>query len=445
MLINLSIHKEKQMDYEKALISCFIIDYGKSTELIEKKGLNIVSAMFEHKLTKCLYETISEMIKDGVKLEISIINKLCHKKTGTYNLSEIMDISNEVSTCANADFYAEKIYFKHSNKKNMELLRQAAEKIKADNTLNSDTIFQELIDSYNKSEKRINNRFECSNFEQLYVKFAERLLSTGGKTGYDRLDQFVNFQFGYVFTVAGRSGVGKTTYGFQLLKSVCDIDKCHGLMVSMEMPGASLYERTIGTYIGFTTKTGYSKDGLKAKINADVCEMVNKHYENIFVNDQDGLTIEEIEQIIKTARRKTHNLNVVCIDYLGYLKSDINGSNYDKVSANARAIKGLAKRLGIKIILLVQTSRDGEDGTVPVKLHHLRDSGAIEESADIVVGLWGDKDQANRLHGEILKNRDGEKGGKFDCLRYNTYLEECDYTEQKSALDNVFDVKKWSK
>jgi len=426
------------MDYEKSLICCLMIDWHKSIELIEKKGLNITSDMFEHKLPKTLFVVITELIKEGVKIEISIVNKCVHKKIDSYHLSEIVDIYNEVSTTANADFYAEKIYFKYCNKNNMELLRDAAEKIKKDNTANSDEIFQELINSYNKSEKRILNRHEVFNFEQLYLKFAERMLKSNGRTGYQRLDQFVNFQPGYVFTVAGRSGVGKTAYGFQLLKSVCDVDNCHGLMVSMEMPGASLYERTIGTYIGFINKTGYSKDDLKNKINADVCEMVNKHYENILVNDQDGLTIDEIEQIIKTARRKTHNLNVVCIDYLGYLKSCINGSNYEKVSANARAIKGLAKRLGIKIILLVQTSRDGEDGTVPVKLHHLRDSGAIEESADIVVGLWGDKDQANRLHGELLKNRDGEKGGKFDCLRYNTYLEECDYTEQKSALDNAF-------
>jgi len=432
---------EVVMDNEKAYISCLMRDWQRSIEFAEKRGFVITSCMFEHKLTKNIFDCIVMMIEKNLDIDVRLVYNMIKKTNKEISLEEIIDISNEVSHCANSAHYAEMIYFKYHNKNNMELLRQAAEKIKKDNTANSDDIFQELIDSYNKVEKRVNNRHEVFNFEQLFMKYGNRIMQEKSYTGFKHLDEFVIFNNGYVLTIAGRSGVGKTAFGFQLLKSVADSNKKDGLMVSMEMPGASLYERAIGTYIGFTEKIGYTKDGLKNKISNDLCSMVNKQYENIYVNDQDGLTLSEIEHIIKTTQRKTKNLGVVCIDYLGYIKSESGSSNYEKVSIVARGIKGLAKRLDIKIILLVQTSRDGEDGTIPVKLHHLRDSGAIEESADIVIGLWGSVQQANRLHAEILKNRDGEKGAKFDLLRYNTYLEETNYVEEKDKLDKAFNGK----
>lgn len=75
--------------------------------------------------------------------------------------------------------------------------------------------------------------------------------------------------------------------------------------------------------------------------------------------------------------------------------------------------------------MLSQLNRDGgTDGTTPVSIHHFKDSGAIEESADIAIGVWKSPEQQDRLHCQILKNREGENGIRTDYLRYGTYLEE---------------------
>ena len=117
------------------------------------------------------------------------------------------------------------------------------------------------------------------------------------------------------------------------------------------------------------------------------------------------------------------------IDYLGYIRDTESGSAYDKVSRTAKGIKALAKRANIRIVLLCQTSRAGEDGTVPVMLHHLRDSGAIEESADNVLGLWHAQ-ETGRLHGELLKARHGRRNSKMDFITTGLSLTEDDFKEE---------------
>jgi replicative DNA helicase len=148
----------------------------------------------------------------------------------------------------------------------------------------------------------------------------------------------------------------------------------------------------------------------------------------------DSLTLPQIERYIALARESFGSVPVVAIDYLGYLRDATSGSQYDKVSRIAREVKALAKRTGSRIVLACQTSPAGEAGAVPVQLHHLRDSGAIEESADIIIGLWGDVDDPARRHCAILKNRHGRQDVRFDLHNSNLSFTEIPVVEPRARF-----------
>jgi replicative DNA helicase len=126
------------------------------------------------------------------------------------------------------------------------------------------------------------------------------------------------------------------------------------------------------------------------------------------------VSISDIAEYIKLIETdKNTKVGVVGIDYLGLL--DGPGANsYEMVSRLARGVKGLAKMLGLPVVLLAQVSRKGGAGNTAVSLDMGRDSGAIEESADFVLGLWQQEGLSVdseappvELICRILKNRKG--------------------------------------
>jgi replicative DNA helicase len=122
---------------------------------------------------------------------------------------------------------------------------------------------------------------------------------------------------------------------------------------------------------------------------------------------------------------------VICIDYIGYIKPESGKTITEQVANIAKGLKELAKKLNIRVMVLSQLNREGgTDGTTPVSVHHFKDSGAIEESADIAIGMWRSASDKNRVHCSILKNREGELDIKFDFIKYATYMQEADLLEE---------------
>ena len=239
------------------------------------------------------------------------------------------------------------------------------------------------------------------------------------------------FGGGEVLTVAGRSGTLKTTTGLILAHRIAARLGSQCLMVSLEMDAGSLAFRL--ATMANSEERGAEQDGHATRerllTDAAFFGRVSERYKNILTVDRDSLTLEQVELYLSLARERAE-VDVMVIDYLGYLNDAAPGSNYDKVSRLARGVKALAKRAQVRIILLCQTSREGKDGTEPVMLHHLRDSGATEESSDYVLGLWHASEE-NRLHCEILKARHGRRGARFDFINQGLHLIEDEFRDDR--------------
>jgi replicative DNA helicase len=242
--------------------------------------------------------------------------------------------------------------------------------------------------------------------------------------GFDTLNRTVRrFLPGEVLTIAGRSGTGKTSLLIHLARAVAESLDGKSLFVSLEMSAPSLYHRLSTIATATDEWVEVTEDEAHGKVRA--------RFGNQLTVDRDSLTLTQIERYLTLAREGFGAIPVVAIDYLGYVRDTVSGSQYEKVSRIAREIKALAKRAEARLIMACQTSRAGEAGNIPVQLHHLRDSGAIEESADVIVGLWGDTDDPARRHCAILKNRHGWQDVRFDLSNSNLNFSEVPITESK--------------
>lgn len=286
-----------------------------------------------------------------------------------------------------------------------------------------------------KPENRLPLSSDILTVEQASHKWYEQ--NKNGKVcemGYTRLNDAIPFfSIGEVLVVAGRSGTCKTAFGIQISSNISKGLKTNCLFASLEMDSASVFFRMSNIELSKQTQNPCSAQTTAASLvqqGGALLQSVVRSNKHFLIVDKDSLTIEQIESYL-TSARETANIDLLLIDYMGYIRDSEHGSNYEKVSRIAKGVKALAKRQQLRIVLLCQTTREGKDGTEPVLLHHLRDSGAIEESADYIIGLWHSGNEENRLHSEVLKCRNGRRGVKVDFINSGLYLVEEDYVEEK--------------
>ena len=258
------------------------------------------------------------------------------------------------------------------------------------------------------------------------------------------------FSPGEVFAIAARTGVGKTTLGLALFKSITTAETKKGLIFSLEMSGEMLYQRAAFMYFGETGSQDcffnpdFTKNSIDKMKDKKIRSQINNSLTNAIVVDKTKVTIPVMAECLSRARSKYGQIDLVVIDYLGYLNDIQSGNSYEKVSRIVKDCKELAKEMRTRIILLCQTSREGGDGNLPVELNHLRDSGAVEESVDYLLGMWGSKSDSNRIHCKMLKNRWHQKGTLFDLINTNLCITEADSVLEETEPEIKKGGKKWN-
>ena len=236
------------------------------------------------------------------------------------------------------------------------------------------------------------------------------------------------FDVGMVWYIAGRSGTGKTGFGLQVLDNICYATKTHGLFYSIEMEGIPIAERRASQYFYKKHGDAWSDETAQDMIQdsrefAKTCdrETINKFIPSRYdMCVKPAVTLKDITFYIRHLRRQGKEIQTILIDYIGLMKQEA-GDRRNEVSIIARGLKELAKQEQVRVICLTQTTRGAEDGTVPVKLHQLKESGDIEESADIVTGLWRSATVRHSYIG-FLKIRHGGILGKSIIMTDGSYF-----------------------
>ncbi|MDR2838012.1 MAG: replicative DNA helicase, partial [Azonexus sp.] len=244
---------------------------------------------------------------------------------------------------------------------------------------------------------------------------------TGVPTGFIDLDQKTSgFQPGDLIIVAGRPSMGKTAFALNIAESVA-VDS--GLPVgifSMEMGGAQLATRllaSLGRLNSQSLRTGRMSDDEWSKLSFALGKL---HEAPIYIDETGGLTPASLRaRARRLARQYGGKLGLLVIDYIQLMSGNRQGENRaTEVSDISRAIKSLAKELQVPIVALSQLSRKVEERTDKrPMMSDLRESGAIEQDADVILMMYRDEyynkeSPDNKGMAEVIigKQRNGPTG-----------------------------------
>lgn len=388
----------QNIDAEKSLLGAILIDQEvlidvveivKATDFYDKRHGKIFAGMIR------LYQN-----HEGVDL-ITVTDEL--KKNG--HLDEIggstylAELTNHVPTAAHASSYA-------------EIVSQAAVRrrlIKASADINSLAFDENLTvpqllgqseaelfsvsDSSLKQDLTSISDILDTSFDRINDLYVNKGVLRGVKTGYRDLDNMTaGLQRSDLIILAARPAMGKTTLVTNLAYNVATIEKKTVLFFSLEMSKEQLIDRMLADAAGvdsWNIRTGNLTEEDFAKLAEASGEMAEAP---IFIDDTPGVSVLEMRT---KARRAAHDgeLGLIIIDYLQLMQgsgsAQANGNRVQEVSEISRGLKLLARELNVPVIALSQLSRSVESRSPQIpQLADLRESGSIEQDADIVMFIY---------------------------------------------------------
>ena len=383
---------------EQSVIGAMIMDKDAISVACETVGLT--KDDFYNKNYGALFEAIAELYNEGKPVDdITIAEKIGDKNVPKEIASRdsLREIIQAVPTSANIKNYAEIVYEKAMLRRMIKMTEEIANNCYAE----SDTVGNLLDDTEQRVFKLLQSKGSSD-----YVPISEvvrealdriELASastdgiTGISTGFADLDRRTSgLQNSDLILVAARPSMGKTAFVLNLAQNMFKNGKTV-LIFSLEMPKVQLVNRLLaqeGRIDGQKIMSGRldEKDYDSLIEAADVVG-----HSRLIIEDKSGITIPEMRSKCRKYKLE-HNIDIIMIDYLQLMNgSGRSESRQQEISEISRALKGLARELNVPVIALSQLSRAVESRTDhrPM-LSDLRESGAIEQDADIVMFLYRD-------------------------------------------------------
>lgn len=411
---------------EQAVLGAVLIDQQQMDMLQER----LTPASFHAEKHQKIFRRMMELAAEGDPIDIlTLVNKLTEhdEAVAAGGVSYLSRLSSSVPTTANTEHYAsivlEKYLLRQSIESSLALIQQAAtsgdpSKIisglqdtatrlgdmaapKKDFTRLRDV----LMDVYEEAEERYENRNEDRGI-------------TGLPSGFDDLDRMTaGFQKSDLIIVAARPSVGKTAFALNIAQNVGVKTKETVAVFSLEMSEQQLAKRVLcseSRVDASRMRTGYFEDGDWEKMTNGISQLAEA---NVFLDDTPGLNVYEIRAKCRRLK-KEHGLGMIIIDYLQLIAGRGRGDNrQQEVSEISRMLKQLARELDVPVIALSQLSRGVEQrqDKRPM-MSDLRESGSIEQDADIVAFLYRDdyydkeSEKKNIIEIIIAKQRNGPVG-----------------------------------
>ena len=333
--------------------------------------------------------------------------------------AELARLANFVPTAANVEYYAKIV----AEKAVLRRLIAAATEIAASAYVSQSEV-DELLD---KAEETI---FQISQGRstQGYVHLKDVLVETmekleylashrgdvvGLPSGLTDLDNLTSgFQPSDLIILAARPSVGKTSLGLNIARSTAVKGDCAVVIFSLEMSKEQVAQRLLCSESAINSqnlRNGFLNDDEWRRLSIALGRLGEA---KIFIDDTPGISVMELRAKARRIKAE-HGLGLVVIDYLQLMRSRKQENRQQEISEISRSLKGLARELEVPVIAMSQLSRAVEQrqDRRPM-LSDLRESGAIEQDADIVMFLYSEPEleQNNAIDLIVAKQRNGPTG-----------------------------------
>lgn len=403
--------------------------------LIESTAINAVSSVltkdvFFNEANAAVYDAIDQVAKDGDVVDMMLVVSKLSKMGKLDEIGGPFYIAQLTSKVAmTTNLLAHALYLKELYMARQLIL--SGHKIMAmalDRTLDiEDTIYSgiKMLENIAKGMTVGTNTADLRTLSHesmsMYERRKENLLDgrkTGILTGIDKLDNtLLGLKCGQLVILAARPAMGKTAFALNIARTAA-MSGHPTVIFSLEMSGVSLSDRMLIAHGDFNA-AAFRKGALTDTEEANLSQSVDCLGElPITVDDTSGLQIQQISSVAKNLQRKG-KCELVIIDYLQLVRIKSENRNYSReqeVAETTKFAKGMAKSLNVPVVLLSQLSRKCEErqDKTPI-LSDLRESGSIEQDADIVLMLhrpaYYDRSEEQGMGiVRVAKNRDGRTG-----------------------------------
>lgn len=360
--------------------------------------------------------TLSEELKaEGVLKEIG---------GGAY----LTQLTNTVPTSTNAEQYASIVATKSIRRRLISASNEIAQIGHDEKRTIAELVEEAEAKLFEVSQRHVGN--DISSMEMILADSFDRLDSLhkdkgtirGVSTGYKDLDsKLAGFQKSDLIILAARPSMGKTAMALNLAQNVAIKSEKPVLLFSLEMSKEQLVDRMLASEAGVNSwnlRTGNLSDSDFEKIGHAMGSLSEAQ---MFIDDSPGITVSDLRT---KARREAHKreLGLIIVDYLqlmsGGSKYRGDGNRVQEISEISRGLKSVARELNVPVIALSQLSRSVESRSPQIpQLSDLRESGSIEQDADVVMFLYRDdyynpdtSEKPNILDIFISKHRNGPTG-----------------------------------
>ena len=430
--------KEPQnIDAEISVLGCGFLEKNALDKIMDE----VSDEMFYSEANKTIYKAMKALHSNNIPVDA---NTLCNELDKSKSLASvggveyITDIINSVPSTANLNYYI-KIIFEKAILRN---LISKATQIQED-CYDEQTPLLDIVENAERSILGVyNDRLgrDIKKIQEVLPELQHTIETlaesktdfTGIRTGFYDFDAMTRgLQKRQVIILAARPGAGKSAFALNIALNAAINEKKSVAFFSLEMGAEEIAKRMfgcVGKIDGDVLKTGKFKNTDWKKWNEAMSELQDTKF---YIDDSAGLTVSEVRRKCRKLKNSDDGLDLIVIDYLQLLSSSSKyaGQRVQEVSEISRDIKKLAMELEVPVIALAQLSRSveqrkGEDGKP--KLSDLRESGSIEQDADIVLFLHSeeygkyDGNLNRKIELLVAKHRAGSTGSVNLVFKMNT-------------------------
>ena len=407
-------------ELERAVLGGLMLE----TERYDNVRLVISHADFQGKDHQSIFESMGDLVNAGKPLDpITVADRLDSKNllTRAGGKNYLIELASSSPSAANLETYAELIRQKSISRKLMKINSEIAELIVNPQGKDASGLLDEAeskIFSLNDEAERTSTNIQT--LENLIEKSIDRLneLSQSGSSligfssGFKDLNkQTQGLQRGDLIVVAGRPSMGKTSFAMNIAENFLLNEDVKGgvLVFSLEMPGESLTTRLLASHAKINQQNVRSASLSNEELKRFMDSSSKLRELPLYIDDSSLLSPMELRaRARRVSRQEEHGLSLIVVDYLQSMQLPGSTENrVNQISEISRSLKALAKELNVPVIALSQLNRAVEQR--PNKrpmMADLRDSGAIEQDADLILFIYRDE----------VYNEDSEEGNKAEII-----------------------------
>ena len=441
--------------------------------LIDKKGVDEVIDLLEPEAFyksshKNIFESIFRLFQNSQPIDLLTVSDDLRKNGKLESIGGdyyLVNLTQKVASSAHIEFHARIILQKYIQRSLIRISNEIIESSYKESVDVFDLLDEAESKLYDVAQGNIKkSSYTAQNLVMLAKKKIEEIANKDGlsgvASGFEKLDLLTSgWQPSDLIIIAARPGMGKTALTLSMARNMAVAEQTPVAFFSLEMSSVQLITRLISSETGLSSeklRTGKLADHEWKQLNVKVGDLEKAP---LFIDDTPALSIFDLRA---KARRlaSQHDIKLIIVDYLQLMTAGASskaGNREQEISSISRNLKSLAKELNIPVIALSQLSRAVETrgGTKRPQLSDLRESGAIEQDADIVsfiyrpeyygIEEWDDEEHSSSIgQAELIlaKHRNGGLDnirmkfignlGKFEDLQSNDYP----YEFQSKMNDN---------